>query len=74
MPRGCVRGGMQVICAVTLRDLLQQAVLGDINEFEAEMHQHAQACLGAIPFDLGPACFSRKAAQRKRRAYSQVSM
>ena len=39
----------QVLCAVTLSDLLRMWVMGDEAEFEQEMHTHAQA-LQAAPF------------------------
>ena len=32
----------QVLCAVTLSDLLRMWVMGDEAEFEQEMHTHAQ--------------------------------
>ena len=38
-----------MLCAVTLRGLLQQFVAGDTAEFEAEMHDHAER-LKQAPF------------------------
>jgi len=39
----------EVLCALTLCGLLQQAVLGDMDEFESEMHEHAKL-LREAPF------------------------
>jgi len=39
----------EVLCAVTLSDLLRMFVMGDEAEFEQEMHAHAHA-LQAAPF------------------------